>query len=97
MREKCEGLNAELQANDAEIEVLYDGVGGYANRWIYTEDSQIYYDLLGTYEFSGTPLAQVSDAPRCSACARQPGTTSTGATPWPTVPRMRWRAATAPC
>ena len=63
MREKCEGLNAELQANDAEIEVLYDGVGGYANRWIYTEDSQIYYDLLGTYEFSGTPLAQVSDAP----------------------------------
>lgn len=63
MREKCEGLNAELQANDAEIEVLYDGVGGYANRWIYTEDSQIYYDLLGTYEFSGTPLAQVSAAP----------------------------------
>lgn len=64
MREKCEGLNAELQANGAEIEVLYDGVGGYANRWIYTEDGQIYYDLLGTYEFSGTPLAQVSDAPR---------------------------------
>ena len=63
MREKCEGLNAELQANGAEIEVLYDGVGGYANRWIYTEDSQIYYDLLGTYEFSGTPLVQVSDAP----------------------------------
>lgn len=29
MREKCEGLNAELQANGAEIEVLYDGVGGY--------------------------------------------------------------------
>ena len=62
MREKCEGLNAELQANGAEIEVLYDGVGGYANRWIYTEDGQIYYDLLGTYEFSGTPLVQVSDA-----------------------------------
>lgn len=60
MREKCEGLNAELQANGAEIEVLYDGVGGYANRWIYTEDGQIYYDLLGTYEFSGTPLVQVS-------------------------------------
>ena len=58
MREKCEGLNAELQANGAEIEVLYDGVGGYANRWIYTEDGQIYYDLLGTYEFSGTPLVQ---------------------------------------
>ncbi len=36
---------------------------GMQNRWIYTEDSQIYYDLLGTYEFSGTPLAQVSDAP----------------------------------
>lgn len=62
MREKCEGLNAELQANGAEIEVLYDGVGGYANRWIYTEDGQIYYDLLGTYEFSGTPLVQVNDA-----------------------------------
>lgn len=37
-------------------------MGGYANRWIYTEDGQIYYDLLGTYEFSGTPLVQVSDA-----------------------------------
>ena len=62
MQEKCEGLNAELQANGADMEILYDGVGGYANRWIYTEDGQIYYDLLGTYEFSGTPLVQVSDA-----------------------------------
>lgn len=97
MREKCEGLNAELQANGAEIEVLYDGVGGYANRWIYTEDGQIYYDLLGTYEFSGTPLVQVSDASALFGVRRQHGTTSTGATPWPTVPRMRWRAATAPC
>lgn len=102
MREKCEGLNAELQANDAEIEVLYDGVGGYANRWIYTEDSQIYYDLLGTYEFSGTPLAQVSDAPALFGV--RPATwdneyrcyTVANGAPY-AVPRMRWRAATAPC
>lgn len=63
LQEKCEGYNAELQANGADMQVLYDGIGGIANRWIYTEDGQIYYDLLGTYEFSGTPLEQVSDAP----------------------------------
>lgn len=63
MQEKCEGLNAELQANGADMEILYSGIGGYANRWIYTENGQIYYDLLGTYEFNGTPLAQVNDAP----------------------------------
>lgn len=63
LQEKCEGMNAELQANGADMQILYDGIGGMANRWIYTEDGQIYYDLLGTYEFSGTPLAQVSNAP----------------------------------
>lgn len=56
MREKCEGLNAELQANDAEIEVLYDGVGGYANRWIYTDDCQQSHGNHRQGKFAGVLL-----------------------------------------
>ena len=44
----------EVQAGDSCV---------FMNRWIYTADGQIYYELLGNFEFDGTPLAQVSDAP----------------------------------
>ena len=63
LKKKYNEINAELQANGADMEVQAGDSCVFMNRWIYTADGQIYYELLGNFEFDGTPLAQVSDAP----------------------------------
>lgn len=58
----CDGINGELRESGAAFEYLVGGIGGFGSQWIYT-DTGIYRSYLGNYEFEGTPLAEVTDAP----------------------------------
>lgn len=59
----ADDINQELQSDGAEFTVGVGGMGGFGNNWIYTDDHKIYLNYIGAYEFSGTLLSDVQDAP----------------------------------